>query len=119
MTSVSIRDPLADHLITPQNATLIVIDYQQNQFKSVRQAGAQPISWVSLAGDLHGDWAGRDRFRSCRDRLHRRPVDGMSRESVLMERSRADHTRDPICPVSRPIKNNATAVQLSGLRLQL
>ena len=36
MTSVPIRDPLADHLITPQNATLIVIDYQQNQTRSVR-----------------------------------------------------------------------------------
>jgi hypothetical protein len=36
MTSVPIRDPLADDLITPQNAALIVIDYQQNQFRSVR-----------------------------------------------------------------------------------
>ena len=36
MTSAPIRDPLADHLITPQNATLIVIDYQQNQTRSVR-----------------------------------------------------------------------------------
>ena len=36
MTSVPIRDPLVDHLITPQNAALIVIDYQQNQFRSVR-----------------------------------------------------------------------------------
>ena len=36
MTSVPIRDPLADHLITPQNAALIVVDYQQNQFRSVR-----------------------------------------------------------------------------------
>ena len=36
MTSVAIRDPLADHLITPENAALIVIDYQQNQFRSVR-----------------------------------------------------------------------------------
>ena len=36
MTSVPIRDPLADRLITPQNAALIVIDYQQNQFRSVR-----------------------------------------------------------------------------------
>ena len=36
MTSVPIRDPLADQLITPQNAALVVIDYQQNQFRSVR-----------------------------------------------------------------------------------
>ena len=36
MTSQAIRDPLADHLIAPQNAALVVIDYQQNQFRSVR-----------------------------------------------------------------------------------
>ena len=36
MTSVPIRDPLADHLITPQNAALIVVNYQRNQFRSVR-----------------------------------------------------------------------------------
>src|SRR5689334_11798845 len=35
MTSVPIRDPLADHLITPQNAAFMVIDYQQDQFRSV------------------------------------------------------------------------------------
>ena len=34
MTSVPIRDPLADHLITPQNAALIVVNYQRNQFRS-------------------------------------------------------------------------------------
>jgi nicotinamidase-related amidase len=119
MTSVPIRDSLADHLIAPQNAALVV-DYQQNQFRSVRsmdsdlllenvvstaklaklfglpivhstvrvaagqdqstlpvvdaiagtsheahraglervsQAGARPISWVSLAGELQRDWA--------------------------------------------------------------
>ena len=36
MTSASIRDPVADHLITPQNATLAVIDYQPAQFSAVR-----------------------------------------------------------------------------------
>ena len=36
MTSQAIRDPIADHLITPQNSALIVIDYQQNQFRTVR-----------------------------------------------------------------------------------
>ena len=39
MTSQPVRDPLADHLITPE------------------QAGAQPISWVSLACELQRDWA--------------------------------------------------------------
>jgi nicotinamidase-related amidase len=32
----TIRDPLADHLITPQNAVLIVIDYQPSQIAAVR-----------------------------------------------------------------------------------
>ncbi|HEV2686481.1 MAG TPA: isochorismatase family protein, partial [Actinomycetota bacterium] len=36
MTSVPIREPLADHLITPQNAALVVIDFQPNQVRSVR-----------------------------------------------------------------------------------
>ena len=32
MTSQAIRDPLADHLITPQNAALVLIDYQPSQW---------------------------------------------------------------------------------------
>ena len=36
MSSQPIRDPLADHLITPQNSALIVIDYQKNQLGTVR-----------------------------------------------------------------------------------
>jgi nicotinamidase-related amidase len=36
MTSQAIRDPLADHLITPQNAVLVLIDYQPEQLAAVR-----------------------------------------------------------------------------------
>jgi nicotinamidase-related amidase len=36
------RDPLSDHLITPQNSALVVIDYQPSQFAGVR----------SMDGDL-------------------------------------------------------------------
>ena len=36
MTSAPVRDPLADHLITPQNAALLLIDYQPAQVGSVR-----------------------------------------------------------------------------------
>jgi len=36
MSSSTIRDPLADHLITPQNAALVLIDYQPAQFATVR-----------------------------------------------------------------------------------
>ena len=31
----AVRDPLADHLLTPENATLLLIDYQPNQFAGV------------------------------------------------------------------------------------
>jgi nicotinamidase-related amidase len=36
MASEPIRDPLADHLITPQNAALVLIDYQAEQLAAVR-----------------------------------------------------------------------------------
>ena len=32
----TIRDPRTDHLLTPQNAALVVIDYQPSQFAAVR-----------------------------------------------------------------------------------
>jgi nicotinamidase-related amidase len=36
MTSAPVRDQIADHLITPQNAALLLIDYQPAQVSSVR-----------------------------------------------------------------------------------
>src|ERR1022692_408106 len=36
MTSQPIRDPLADHLVTPPNSALVLIDYQPSQFTTVR-----------------------------------------------------------------------------------
>ncbi len=36
MTSEAIRDPLTDHLLTPQNSAFIVIDYQPIQVSSIR-----------------------------------------------------------------------------------
>ena len=36
MTSEPIRDPVTDQLLTPQNAALVVIDYQPSQIQSVR-----------------------------------------------------------------------------------
>jgi nicotinamidase-related amidase len=40
MSSAPIRDQLGDHLITPQNAALVVIDYQPSQFGTVRSIDA-------------------------------------------------------------------------------
>jgi len=36
MTSEKVRDPIADHLLTPQNCALAIIDYQPVQVKSVK-----------------------------------------------------------------------------------
>ena len=36
MTSEPIRDPLADSLLTPENAALLVIDYQPSQVQTVK-----------------------------------------------------------------------------------
>lgn len=35
MTSLPVRDPIGDHLLTPQNSALLVIDYQPGQFGAV------------------------------------------------------------------------------------
>jgi nicotinamidase-related amidase len=35
MTSSPVRDPVADHLLTPQNAALLLIDYQPSQLAGV------------------------------------------------------------------------------------
>jgi len=36
MSSGAVRDPVADHLVTPQNAALVVIDYQPSQVAAIR-----------------------------------------------------------------------------------
>ncbi len=36
MTSAPVRDPLADHLLTPENAAFLLIDYQASQLATVR-----------------------------------------------------------------------------------
>ena len=35
MASLPARDPLSDHLITPQNAAMLLIDYQPSQFAAI------------------------------------------------------------------------------------
>jgi nicotinamidase-related amidase len=43
MTTGQRRDPRADHLITPENAALVVIDYQPSQVASARSIDHQLI----------------------------------------------------------------------------
>ena len=40
MTSEPIRDPLSDHLLTPANSALVVIDYQPSQIQTVTSMDA-------------------------------------------------------------------------------
>ena len=49
MTSAPVRDPLADHLLTPQNAALLLIDYQPAQLAGVHSMDrALPVSYTHL-----------------------------------------------------------------------
>jgi nicotinamidase-related amidase len=36
MASLPVRDPIGDHLLTPQNSALLVVDYQPSQFAGVQ-----------------------------------------------------------------------------------
>jgi hypothetical protein len=55
MTSAPIRDPLADHLITPQNAALLLIDYQPAQVASVRSMDPELIAVLTEIPGI-GPW---------------------------------------------------------------
>ncbi len=58
MSSEPIRDPVTDHLLTPQNAAFIVIDYQPVQVNSIasmeRQRLVSNIIRASKAAVLYG-----------------------------------------------------------------
>ncbi len=58
MASEPIRDPKKDHLLTPQNSALIIIDYQPVQVNSIgsmnRQLMVNNIVGVAKAGVVYG-----------------------------------------------------------------
>ena len=43
MSSEPIRDPVTDHLLTPQNAAFIIIDYQPVQVNSIASMERQRL----------------------------------------------------------------------------
>ena len=76
MVSEPRRDPVTDHLLTPQNAALVVIDYQPSQVQTVASMDrgllvSNIVSVARIGEDL---------------RAPRRLVDGQCRQ-----RARADH----------------------------
>ena len=50
MSSEPIRDPAKDHLLTPQNAVLIIIDYQPTQVNSIKSMDHQATGAVDING---------------------------------------------------------------------
>ena len=53
MTSLPIRDPKQDHLITPENAMLILIDYQPTQVNSINSMSrAELVKNIALVARL-------------------------------------------------------------------
>jgi nicotinamidase-related amidase len=58
MTSELIRDPITDHLLTPQNAALLIIDYQPTQVNSIKSMDhptlVDHIVTVAKAGVAYG-----------------------------------------------------------------
>jgi nicotinamidase-related amidase len=57
MTSLAMRDPRTDHLLTPQNSALVIIDYQPVQVTSIasmdRRALVENIVSVAKAAKLY------------------------------------------------------------------
>ena len=65
MTSAPVRDPIADHLLTPQNAALLLIDYQPAQLGQLppmdlcaatahfRLAGHPVVRWYEPGEDWY------------------------------------------------------------------
>src|SRR5258707_12507935 len=54
MASTPTRDPASDHLLTPQNAALLLIDYQPSQLENIHSMDRQlllknAVSTVKLA----------------------------------------------------------------------
>jgi nicotinamidase-related amidase len=43
MSSEPIRNPVMDHLLTPQNAALLIIDYQPTQIDSIKSMGHEEL----------------------------------------------------------------------------
>jgi hypothetical protein len=51
MASLPVRDPIGDHLLTPQNAVMAVIDYQPSQFAGVRSMDRHRLHRVAPEPD--------------------------------------------------------------------
>ena len=44
-----IRDPVTDHLLTPENCALVLIDYQPEQYRTVTSSSVEEINLNVLA----------------------------------------------------------------------
>jgi hypothetical protein len=66
MASLPVRDPVGDHLLTPQNAGMVVVDYQPFQFSGVQSVDRDLlpeniVSTVKIATSVEAHRAGLER----------------------------------------------------------
>ena len=90
MTSAPVRDPLADHLITTQNAALLLIDYQPAQLAAVH---AMDHALLLLGG--HRIRSGRPRHRP-QEAHHLRPVDEICMAFTALDALREGYEVYPV-----------------------
>ena len=75
MTSEPVRDPVTDHLLTPQNSALVVIDYQPSQLQAMTSMDRELLGRQHRVGraarpDLRPPCRPVDRQRRERTRTH-------------------------------------------------
>ena len=72
MASLPVRDPIGDHLLTPKNAALAVIDYQPSQFAGIRSIDQDLLLENLFAGSTSAaTWAFSASTSGCRSTRRR------------------------------------------------
>lgn len=74
-SSEPIRNPLMDRLLTPQNAALLVIDYQPTQVRDRERTGARLTTIPSMLCELQRDWARKETVPAFFELLFETPAD--------------------------------------------
>ena len=68
MTSAPIRDPLSDHLLTPENAAFLFIDYQPSQLAGVRSMD-QALLLSNAVSTVRNSWEDLEFVQAVHDQL--------------------------------------------------
>jgi nicotinamidase-related amidase len=119
MSSGAVRDPVADHLVTPQNAALVVIDYQPSQFAAIRSMDpdllledSPPIDRTSLNA-----WEDVDFLAAVRATGRRKLILCALWTEICMAFPALDALREgyEVCPVVDAIAGTSVEADRAGL----